>query len=364
MPMRDSYIDEVGLPVHRALQQRDRRSFDVLLYYTARFPFYPSRAYYDVNSQGINCLHLCAYTMHPDAYFARRILESLNKDEAWKLVNSISNQGEYPLHCALRHHCFHLADLFLRFGADPEALDKGSRTTILGRIVAENSSSAFPVLKYLLDETPGPGDQTHQRSPPRANFDISAGKGITALHVACIAHLKYEAEYQAREVNYNRISPTLGYLTRKAVRLNKLDSQDASTGNTALHLAVISRNEVAVRQLLRAGAKPNIRSNVDARGRWAGLGMGLTPLEALEQGGSYHAEEQDHRARIPIRELLQEFSATASPRLDPTDPDGKHNENRSGDGKATSTESGQSLLSSVLLVAGICVALKFTTNRL
>ena len=281
-PMIGARLDEVSLPVQRALRQMDRDAFELLLTETSRFPFFPSRAYYKVNSHGINCLHLCATVSHPDVYFSKRILESVDASEAKRLVNGLTSKtGETPFLVALKRQCFGLADLFLHFGADPEVMCGPDRsTTALGQLIMVNSPTNRTSVRYLLEET-----HQHGKSPfpPKANFVINRKEGYTALHAACIVSIAYEHRWRANESTYDHASRTLYYLISKAKQLDRLDDQEMTSGRTALHLAVLTQNEVAAQKLIEAGAKADVRSNVDFNGKRVGLSKGLTAPEVASR---------------------------------------------------------------------------------
>jgi len=176
--------------------------------------------------------------------------------------------------------------------------------TALGQLIMVNSPTSLPSLHYLL-----------QSSPPKASFVINQKEGFTALHAACVVNIAYEHQWQASESVYDHKSGTLAYLIRKAKELGRLDDQELKSGRTALHSAVLAQNEFAVEELLDAGAKTDIRSNVNFHGKWVGVSKGLTAFEVasrmLEE--AQPAKEKLNNGQVlsiarEIRDLLEAHS--------------------------------------------------------
>jgi ankyrin repeat protein len=202
----------------------DKGMFDLALAYGANVMHYTPNG---------NYLHLCVTHYHHDTCFAEELLKR------GIYVDGPNDSGSTPFRNAVKLGCFDLATLFLRYGADKEALSSGM--TVLGDLAMAGSDYPIVSLQYLLE-------------PPHefgaSSFMVSHIPPISVLQVAVT---KFE-DGLGRDNSANM--PYLAYLLEIFPLPKHLNSD--GTGMTALHQAVQSCFLDSVQLLLEAGADPNI----------------------------------------------------------------------------------------------------------
>jgi len=201
----------------------DKAMFDLALAYGA-----------DVmrqTSKGGCYLDLCVTHYHHDTYFAEELLKR------GVYVDGPTGAGQSPFRKAVKLGCFELATLFLRYGADKEALV--SKMTVLGELAVAGSDYPVVSLQFLLEPPHKFGASSFLTSPE------------PQLSVLQLAVTKFEA---GRDSNGNMAH--LAYILERFPSPEHLNF--AGDGIAPLHQAVQSCFPEGVQLLLEAGADPNI----------------------------------------------------------------------------------------------------------
>ena len=205
---------------------------------------------------------------------------------------------ETPFTVALRRNAFNLCSIMLSLGANPNSLTLSSgffssphALTILGHIIISNARYSSARLKYLL----------RLGNAKVADFIVEPARELTALHRAAMAYQDVSSVITGERVKMQEFDMETNQSIMYELLLRwpeeeQLDAKCKIGGNTALHLAVDSRNVGAVESLLKAGANVNI-VNAD----------GEVPLQLATRlaGQSREYEEILFRLRrVPEREEL------------------------------------------------------------
>ena len=207
------------------------------------------------------------------------------QEQSW--MGHIGLPCETPLAVALRRNAFQLCSLFIRNGANPNALFLSSGlyisnfpTSILGHIIISNARYSSARLKYFLNDP-----------DIIADFVVEPVRRLTALHRSAMAftdvHRVTGGTVSRDEFDFDTNADIMYELLLNWKDEGCLNARCGIKDRTALHLAVLAGNLGAIESLLKAGAN---RTVLD--------GDGKTPLD-LAQG---YLPEAPHSAKI--RSLL------------------------------------------------------------
>lgn len=263
----------------------DRAMFDLALVHGA-----------DVTRQTIDgdgYLDLCVSHYHHDTYFAEELLKRGIS------VDGPAGAGarQTPFRKAVKLGCFELATLFLRYGADKEALVSG--VTVLGDLAMAGSDYPVGSLQFLLEPPHGFGP---------SSFVISPKPRLSVLQMAV--------------TKLDGARDSSGSMAHLAYILERFPSPEhlsfAGDAITPLHQAVNSSYPEGVQLLLEAGADPNVlnwehRSTLDIAmemAEEADPDLPGFPEEILEAGDKAVAQHVARRWRVV--ETLVSFGAMLS----------------------------------------------------
>ncbi|XP_014231509.1 ankyrin-1-like [Trichogramma pretiosum] len=253
----------VDSPLHTAMDNGDKRGVEFML----RRGDDPNA----VNRWGDTPLHVVCRRDGDDDDSAKMLFE-LSRDVYRPIKIDAQNDNEdTPLHLALRFDNSRLAELLLRKGASPNAVNQWGQTPLhvicsrqytaddlaelffrtseeMGRPVQVNAQTMLgdSPLHLALDK----GHKRLAESLLRRGADPSAvnANGETALHVVARSWHAGADEFAKKlflEIRQDR------------VRRQMIDQRDTQ-GNTPLHLALIHGNVRTAELLLRHGANPNL----------------------------------------------------------------------------------------------------------
>ncbi|KAL8646332.1 MAG: hypothetical protein Q9226_006903 [Calogaya cf. arnoldii] len=159
--------------------------------------------------------------------------------------DGFTQRNETPFAVAVRHNAFNLASKLLSLGADPNSLS----------ITAGLFASLYPltVLGHVI-----------LNNPP-INFLVEPSRRLTALHRRAMAYQDISKRADGEQVpgaefDMDTNADIMYELLMKWRKPHELDARCSINGNTALHLAVLTRNFGAVKGLVEAGASTSIEN--------------------------------------------------------------------------------------------------------
>ncbi|EEU43812.1 uncharacterized protein NECHADRAFT_73995 [Fusarium vanettenii 77-13-4] len=261
-------------------------------------------------------LHVLAYAGQNDARLVQALLDHGAPLDGLPDEFDIT---ESPLLITVQNDSFQLADSFVSHGADINFTTLGSGhlaltnpTTILGHVIASNSRNSIARLRYLLDSA---------STRDNLNFIVEPTRQWTALHRAAAAHADAEfrgtdateaAELDWTDIDWGANREILNELLRRFNNPEQLDATEQSMGLTAMHLAVMSGNEAAVRLLLDHGARGDVRmaGGQGATAADMALGIQMGRLSMNEEGTQPSREEV--AARKKCSDLLNPSARSAA----------------------------------------------------
>ncbi|KAL8687743.1 MAG: hypothetical protein Q9218_006175 [Villophora microphyllina] len=185
-------------------------------------------------------------------------INSLSLNPSTTLAAASHAIVESPFTVALRHNALPLASTFLSLGANPNhlSLSSGLFTSIhaltpLGHIIVSNARYCSARLHYLLKLA-------------SVDFVVEPERKLTALHRCALGYLYVTRRTDGQPMREEEFDSDTNadILYELLLKWNKPEEVNAVcdiNGSTALHLAVYNGNAAAVKALLGAGAKTDVR---------------------------------------------------------------------------------------------------------
>ena len=248
---------------------------------------------FEENVEENTLLHIWAEAGRQTWDLARHILE------LGIPLDSGNSTGLSALGVALTRGNIALAEFLSSQGADFDFIYKGEsqdyERTVLGHIIAANSSSCLPALSFLL----GPGT-----SKPRADFVVRPCKAMNVFHIACLGS-ELKADTMATRI-------TMKYLLEAFSLPEHLNAVNKD-GYSPLHVATLFGNHVAATMLLENGADVNM---------WT-LTLKATPLDVVgwRDSETVYCDEREAQINFQRRrdgwEVYRQEAAAIDIELDP-----------------------------------------------
>ncbi|EXJ78718.1 hypothetical protein A1O1_09120 [Capronia coronata CBS 617.96] len=185
--------DEQRTPLLECVRWNRRHMFDLLVTNGADVQA-RSRNPFDNTKTNWSALHTYAHAAHnSDVSLAERIIEAGVVPDA-PMEGEGGEDIETPVLVAVKNNAFNLAELFLRHGANLNAMCVSSGlisleypTTILGHIVASAARDSVSRIRFILNRYSAFAEE-HAGTQKGIGFIVESERSLTALHRAAWAY--------------------------------------------------------------------------------------------------------------------------------------------------------------------------------
>lgn len=259
-------------------------------------------------------LHVLAHAGQDDTRLVQLLLDNGVPIDG---LQSCFRTTESPLLIAVQNDTFQFADSLISLGADLNfsTLNNGhltltNPTTILGHVISSNARNSIARLRYLLGST---------STRDRLLFIVEPERQWTALHRAAAAHIDVSfratditevIELAWEDVDWGANREILNELLRQFRNAEQLDAVEQSVGLTAMHLAVLAGNEVAIGLLLEYGARHDVPNIAGETAAALAVRIQMEGLSTSE--GTVQMSKKEVAARKKCADLLNSRAQTTS----------------------------------------------------